>query len=104
MSGPSSEVVLFRPLANADQERRMRPKVASRRPPAHLHAAAKLAWTDIVGLQGRGAQGSDAELAVAAVLLASFRAGAMSAPLVTQMNAALEGLGLSRGARARLRD
>jgi len=52
----------------------MRPKVASRLPPAHLHAAAKLAWTDIVGLQGRSSQGSDADLERAAVLLATGRA------------------------------
>jgi hypothetical protein len=38
------------------------------------------------------------------VLLASFRDGGMPAPLVAQMNAALAELGLSRVARARLRE
>ena len=104
MSGPSSGVVLFRPLTKTDQECGVPPKVASRRPPAYLHAAAKLAWTVIVGLQGQRPQGSDAEVEIAAVLLASFRDGGMPAPLVAQMNAALAELGLSRVARARLRE
>ena len=104
MSGPSSRLVLFRPLAMTDQEFGVRPKVATRDPPAHLHAAAKLAWIDIRCLQGQRPQGSDAEVEIAAVLLASFRDGGMSAPLVAQMNAALAELGLSRLARARLRE
>ena len=103
MSGPS--VLPFWPVARPSQERSARPKPTSRRPPAYLHAAAKHAWADIAGLLGRKAHNSDdAELELAAVLLARFRDGQMPTPLVIQMNAALAGLGLSPFARARLRD
>ena len=102
MSGPS--VLPFWPVARSVQEHGTRPKLTSRRPPAYLHAAAKYAWTDIAGLLGRRSHGSDAELELAAVLLARFRDGGMPTPLVVQMDATLAGLGLSRFARAGLRD
>lgn len=102
MHGPS--VLPFWPVARPSQDRPARPKPKSRRPPAYLHAAAKHAWADIAGLLGREAHSSDAELELAAVLLARFRDSRMPTPLVIQMNAALAGLGLSPFARARLRD
>jgi hypothetical protein len=104
MIGPSSVVVPFRFPATADQDCRLRQRVTSRRPPDHLHTAAKIAWSDIVGMQGLRATSSDAELELAAVLLARYRDGGMPSSWITQMNMALAELGLSRGARARLRD
>jgi hypothetical protein len=104
MTDPSSVVVPFRLVATSDQECRLRPRVTSRRPPDHLHGAAKTAWADIVGMQGPRANSSDAELEFAAVLLARYRDGGMPSCWITQMNMALAELGLSRGARARLRD
>ena len=102
MSGPS--VVPFWPVARPNQERAMRPKPTSRRPPTYLNAAAKLAWADVARLLGRNAQCSDIELELAAVLLALFRDGHMPNSLLVQMNAALAELGLSPFARACLRD
>jgi hypothetical protein len=72
--------------------------------PDHLHKAAKLEWNDILRSQARGLHISNSELKTAAVLLANYRDGRMPTPLVAQLGAALAELGLSRFARARLRD
>ena len=98
-----SSVIPFWPVARISQEHGLRPKPPSRCPPDHLHHAAKLAWNDIVCSQARGLHISNSELETAAVLLAN-RDGRMPTPLVAQLNAALAELGLSRFARARLRD
>jgi len=89
MSGPS--VVPFWPVARPNQERAMRPKPTSRRPPTYLNAAAKLAWADVARLLGRNAQCSDIELELAAVLLALFRDGHMPNSLLVQDERGLSG-------------